>query len=286
MTTVRVPASTSNLGAGFDCLGLALGLWLEARLVEGNLVPVYQGTLEGLDPDHDIVTGLLREHLSDGFHLVLSSTIPVSRGLGSSAAAVVAGLALQHLIEGQTPLPDVIFQRGVQLEGHPDNVAAAVYGGLTLATPRPTVLPFHESLGIALTVPKVAIETRRARAILPNQVARQTAVGQAKRAAALVQGLVTGNGELLAFGMEDEIAVPSRKQLIQGFDPAVRAGLEAGAFGVTLSGSGSALVGIGPAHLSGHIADALTSALTRAGNAAYPLTPAVTLEGFSFAQSA
>lgn len=282
MTTVRVPASTSNLGAGFDCLGLALDLWLEAELVEGNLPPVYRGTLQGLDHDRDIVSGILREHLPNGSRLVLSSTIPVSRGLGSSAAAVVAGLTLQHLIEGQTPSRDAIFRRGVELEGHPDNVAAAVYGGLTLATPRPTVLALHESLGIALTVPNITVDTRRARAMLPNQVTRQTAVAQARRAAALIQGLVTGNGQLIAYGMEDVLAVPFRKQLIRGFEPAVRAGLEAGAFGVTISGSGSALVAIGPARLSADIADALTEGLGSAGSAAYPLTPAVTLEGFSF----
>lgn len=92
---VRVPASTSNLGAGFHCLGLALDLWLEARLVEGSGDPMYRGTLGGLDPAHDLIARALRaEGISNELHLEVRSEIPVGKGLGSSGAAVVAGLAL------------------------------------------------------------------------------------------------------------------------------------------------------------------------------------------------
>jgi homoserine kinase len=285
MITVRVPASTSNLGAGFDWLGLALDLWLEARIVEGDSPAAFTGTLAKLDPAHDIVTKILGESMPADHHLELSSDIPVSRGLGSSAAAVVAGLALERLVGKRVPSREQIFQRGARLEGHPDNVAPAVYGGLVLAGDRPTLLTFHDDLAVALAVPDTSVDTKRARALLPDRVARGVAVEQAKRAAALVQGLVTGNGELLSFGMEDELAVPCRRSLITGFDLAVRAGTKAGAYGVTISGSGSGLVAIGPKGRTERIATTMAEALTTAGNPAIPLAPLVSSSGFSVVHS-
>lgn len=279
MITVRVPASTSNLGAGFDCLGLALDIWLEATVVEGEGPPRYGGTLAGLRAEHDIVRTILGDATPPAAHLEVTSDIPVSRGLGSSAAAAVAGIALRELLGGRPPEPNAVYREAAAREGHPDNAAPAVYGGLVLAASRPRRLPFDERLGVALAVPERSVDTRAARAILPDELPRATAIAQASRAAALLLGLTQGDSELIAYGMDDRIAVPHRRQLIPGFDDAVIAGCAAGAYGVTLSGSGSTLVAVTPTERTGAAAAAMARALGAAGNPARPLSPAVVVEG-------
>jgi homoserine kinase len=270
---VRVPASTSNLGAGFDCLGLALDLWLEARLDPGAGPPRYRGTLAGLDPADDRIARLLTDRGAlEGFRLTVESAIPVGKGLGSSAAAVVAALALARLAAG-TPLDrDEIFREAAREEGHPDNAGPAVFGGLVLAAHRPTGLTLHPDITVALAIPQRGIETRSARDLLPPAVPRETAVAQAARHAALVLGLTRGDPDLIDFGMDDRIAVPHRRHLIPGFDAAVAAALAAGAYGATISGSGSALIALAQRADSDAVAHAMARELSRAGNPAAPLT--------------
>lgn len=277
---VRVPASTSNLGAGFDCLGLALDLWLEARLVPGTGAPRYAGALAGLDPDQDLTRRLLSERDAlAGHRLEVASAIPVGKGLGSSAAAIVAGLALARLALGDPFDRDAIYRGAAQEEGHPDNAGPAVFGGLVLAAHRPTRLTLHRDLAVALAVPDRALSTRAARDLLPPTVPREAAVGQAARSAALVLGLTWGDPDLIDFGMDDRIAVPHRRRLVPGFDAAVAAGLEAGAYGVTISGAGSALVAIVARTDVDAVADAMAHALARAGNPAAPLAAGVATDG-------
>lgn len=279
--SVRVPASTSNLGAGFDCLGLALDLWLVASLVEGSGPPLYSGTLAGIDPRQDLVARTLNGIVLNGKHLEIRSDIPVGKGLGSSAAAHVAGAALRQLVTGGTLDADAAFEHAASAEGHPDNAAPAAYGGLVLAAEKPRRLPLHASMAVALAVPDTGMNTQEARAILPRQVPRGTAIAQAARAAALVQGLLTGDRELVGFGMEDQLAVPHRKGLIPGYDAAVNAGLAAGAYGVTISGAGSSLLALTDTAGAPTVAKAMAEALTAAGNQATPLTPAVAAKGLT-----
>ena len=270
MITVRVPASTSNLGAGFDFLGLALNLWLEARLEDDRGEPVYQGTLADLDPDEDLMAGILLERdLLRGRRLVVSSNIPVGRGLGSSAAATVAAFALAGLDRDET------WREAAEREGHPDNVGPAGFGGLVLAAHKPTRLTLHRSIGIALAVPELIVSTRVARERLPLEVPRAMVIQQAQRAAALVHGLVSGDADLVDFGMDDRLAVPVRKDLIPGYDEAVSAGLDAGAWGVTISGAGSTLVSVTDVALVDGVAEAMAEALTEAGTVAIPMAPRV-----------
>lgn len=279
---IRVPASTSNLGAGFDCVGLALDLWLEARLLEGDGPPAFSGTLAKLDPKRDIIARTLQSAgLPSGWRLEVRSDIPVGKGLGSSGAAVVAGLALADLARGVELNRDRLLERATALEGHPDNVGPAIYGGLFLAGRRGGRLALHPSLAPAFGVPEVGIDTHQARARLPGEVGREVAIDQAARAASLVLGLTRGEPGLIAYGMEDQLAVPHRKALIKGFDAAVAAGREAGAYGVTISGAGSALLGIGPREAAPRVAAAMAEALTKAGNPAKPMTPAVAQVGLT-----
>jgi homoserine kinase len=281
---VRVPGSSSNLGAGFDCLGLALDLWLEARLEPGAGPPRYGGTLAGLDPVDDLTRRLLADRDAlEGYRLAVQSAIPIGKGLGSSAAAIVAGLALARLVLGHPFDRDAIFRGAAKEEGHPDNAGPAVYGGLVLAAQRPTKLTLHRDLAVALAIPEQAISTKTARDLLPGTVPRDTAVEQSARSAALVLGLTWGDPDLIDFGMDDRLAVPHRRQLIKGYDAAVAAALDVGAYGVTISGAGSALVAICAKADAAPVAGAMAEALTRQGSPAEPLAARVAQEGLTTA---
>ena len=258
--SLRVPASTSNLGAGFDCLGLALDLWLTVSLVKGDGAPAYTGTLPSLFPAEDLILKSM-DGVPLGFRLEAHSDIPVGVGLGSSAAATVAGLALADLVAGKKLDLDRVFRRAAAVEGHPDNAAPATYGGLILAAASPLKLKLHSSIAPAFAIPKKGIDTKKARAMLPNEVPKGVVISQAARAAALVLGLERGDASLIGFGMEDQLAVPHRKSLIEGFDAAVEAGKAAGAYGVTISGAGSALVAFAPKGKAGAVAKAMAVAL-------------------------
>ena len=203
----------------------------------------------------------------EGHRLVLRSEIPVANGLGSSAAATIAGIALAALVSGHSPDKDGVYQEAVRREGHPDNAGPAVYGGAVLAVrwsgptesndTEPRTIRLAESLGFGVAVPGQSINTADARKLLPDQVDRSIAVGQASRAAALVTGLQLGDGDLIAIGTEDLIAVPARSGLIKGYEAAYGAGVEAGAYGVTISGSGASLVGIAPRERAYSVAEAM-----------------------------
>ncbi|MDH3455829.1 MAG: homoserine kinase [Gemmatimonadota bacterium] len=279
MIGIRVPASTSNLGAGFDCLGLALDLWMHVRVVDGVGEPVYSGTVNGMDRRAEILMSVVGDALESKNHLEIHSEIPIAKGLGSSAAAAVAGFALRQLLHKQSLDRDAVYESAVDLEGHPDNAGAATYGGFVLAAPRPARLAFNRNLGVALAVPNVPIDTKAARQILPHDLPRDVTIRQASRAAALVLGLMNAEGDLIAYGMDDQIAVPLRKKLISGYDEAVAAGKEAGAYGVTISGSGSAVVAITPVEEVDAVAEAMAVGFGKAGNPAEPMTPEVTERG-------
>jgi homoserine kinase len=154
-----------------------------------------------------------------------------------------------------------------------------VYGGLVLAAHRPTHLALHGNIAVALAVPQHSIETAAARRLLPDTVLRNVVIEQAARAAALVTGLARGDGNLIGYGMQDQLAVQHRKDSISGFDDAVHAGRDAGAYGVTISGSGSTLLALAPPSAARDVARAMAEALDRSDNPATPLTPAVSEQG-------
>ncbi|HEY2824598.1 MAG TPA: homoserine kinase [Gemmatimonadales bacterium] len=276
MIKVRVPASTSNLGSGFDGVGIALDLWLEARLDPEPGHPVYSGTIARLPQGQDLIAKTLKAPAAlSQMHLAVVSSIPVGKGLGSSAASLCAAYALNQLANGKRLDKDAVFDLAFKAEGHPDNAGPAVYGGFIVAAEKPAKRPFNAKLGIALAVPDSSVDTKQARALLPEQVAREMVIAQARRCASLVIGLEHGDGDLIRYGMEDQLAVPLRKSLIKGFDAAVAEGVKAGAYGVTISGSGSSLVAVGPKEAAAAIAKAMADAFTAAGNKAVGLTPNV-----------
>jgi homoserine kinase len=280
---VRVPASTANLGAGFDCVGAAVDRCLTASVVvqpepEKGTTIQRGGTLAGLDvaAEEDwVVVGFRAaceaagRQAPDALRIRVSSTIPVARGLGSSAAAVVAGAAAAGGIVGFTLTDEQLLAACAEVEGHPDNVAAAIHGGAVLVVPGTSarVVPLTVARGLTLVfaVPNFEVTTRDARAVLPRELPHRTAAQAAARGAALVHGLATGEAEVLRVALDDVLHVPFRRSLIDGYDAVCGAAVAAGAFGATLSGSGSTLVAVAPERQAQGVAEAMRNAWEHQG---------------------
>lgn len=270
---VRVPASTSNLGAGFDCLGLALGLYLDVAYTpaERSALRIRRhGTLADIEGDDVLVRtfrgALHRRGLTAAGDFEASSEIPIARGLGSSAAAVVAGLALAAAVAGETIDLHATLAEAAGAEGHPDNAAPSLLGGLVGVTrgargdPLAFRLPLSGALGFAWAAPPVEVSTGNARAALPDVVPHTLAARALGRTAALVEGLAHADPDLLRAGFDDELHVPWRLPLIPAGREALRAAVDAGAIAATISGSGSGLLAVCPPGLEKVVATAMADA--------------------------
>ena len=273
---VRVPASTSNLGPGFDCLGAALSLYVEVQVVEQAEQHRF-GTLEGEAKHWPLEDNLLtkafdlgRDSTGGGFVFDVTSDVPISRGLGSSAAAVAAGLLLGAKVADSGASRDELLARGIAVEGHPDNIAPALLGGCRVCVPleggaRVFRQPVHSSLGWALAWPEVEVSTEVARSSLPKEVRFRDAVENPRRLALLLEGLRTGDGELLRHGIEDRLHAAYRLALVPGASRVLAAAREAGAYAATVSGSGSAHVALTPKDRAAEVAEAMASAWRERG---------------------
>lgn len=271
---VRVPCSTSNLGSGYDTLGLALTRYLRADLAPGpgTLSIEREGTLAGLDvpPAGDLLVAALTHGLAEagfeaGGHLRVRSEIPLERGLGSSAAALVAGFELARAVLGRAPDRPEAFRFACDHEGHGDNAAPCAMGGLVGVVrgpsgPRALALELSREVGFAYAAPSRGVSTAAARRALPKSLPHPKAVAGLGRITALVKGLAEADEELIRIGVEDELHVPYRLKLIEGAPAAIEAGYEAGAWAVTISGSGSGLLAICATDRSGAVASAMKAA--------------------------
>jgi homoserine kinase len=296
--SVRVPASTSNLGAGFDAVGMAVDRWLtvDARVdaSDAAVTITRAGTLVQVDCAHadDLIWRgfvaacvALRRTPPRGIALSAQSDIPVARGLGSSAAAVVAGALLANAtLDGD--LDDAaIIDVAASLEGHPDNVAPSTLGGAVLSVRTSghhyssATIAVHSSLRFVFLVPDFEVRTSVARAVLPATIPYDTAVNAAGRAAALIIGLQTADPNILAPALDDVLHVPFRRSLIRGYDSVITAAVAAGAFGATLSGSGSTIVAVAHTSIADAVRDAALSAWRSAGVNAEAFITAAELHG-------
>ena len=254
--TVRVPATTANLGPGFDSFGCALGLYntLTFREIQEGLsvtgcpeayqnrdnlaVRAYEAAMERLGRP---VAGL-------GLHI--EAEIPVSRGLGSSSAMILGGvLAANHLAGGTLTREDVL-EVGTELEGHPDNLAPALYGGLTASMmeggrPVTASFPLWEKLQFVVLIPDFPLSTAQAREVLPRQVDFQDAVFNVSRGALVLSALGSGDLDLLGRAMDDRLHQPYRRSLIPGIDLAEMAAYSSGAAAFCVSGAGPTCLALG-----------------------------------------
>ncbi len=278
---VKVSASTSNLGPGFDLAGLAIDRFLEVELRAGATRAETQLELgTGCEdwpsaPSNRLVRAFHEAALRRGidpraFTLAVRSEIPVGRGFGSSGAASVAGVLLADSLAATRASRDALLAECIALEGHPDNATPALLGGFTLSfldRGRAIVIEseVHESLGFAIAWPDAVLETEHARKILPQSVPFADAVENPRRLAALLAGLRRADRELLAAGSQDRLHERHRLPLIRGGKEALEAAREAGAFAAMISGSGSGMFAICELGAEARIAAALQRGFESAG---------------------
>jgi homoserine kinase len=281
--TVFAPGSTSNLGPGFDCLGLAFsgkGDRVTARRASrpGVHIESCSDARVPLDSARNTAgiaaAAVLRDHPDLGVELALVKGLPLSGGMGGSAASAVAGAmavdALFHLRRSRQQLLEAALEAEAAVAGrHADNVAPSLLGGavIVLRVDPVEVVPVrvHPSLTLVLVTPAYEVRTQEARRVLPDVVPRGGAVAQAAHLGALVLALERGDLALLRRAAEDHIAEPARAPLYPGYPEARAAGLIAGAATVTMSGAGPTVVALAPRASRGAVGEALRAAFARAG---------------------
>jgi homoserine kinase len=270
MLRARVPATSANLGPGFDTLGLALDLHLEVHLTPAERDAfVYRGNGSVPDePDNLVHRGFRAVHQAVGretppVRFEVDNPIPLARGLGSSSAALVAGAALADAMLGEPLGKDGVFRVAARLEGHPDNVAPAVYGGFTVSAAdddgeyRTVSLALPPAWRLVFGVPTFELGTAAARAALPERYDRADVILTSSRTALWVAAVATGDAELLRTAALDVVHQPFRAPLVPGLLETTRRLRAAGAAAAFLSGAGPT---IGVVTDEGHL-EACTAAL-------------------------
>jgi len=237
---VRVPASSANLGPGFDVLAAALGVWMELEVEDTGRFEVRTELAIARDARNLCVRGFTTLRPADGVRFTIRSDIPLSGGLGTSAAAYVAGLAAADALNGGGA---DLLAAAARLEGHPDNAAAALAGGFVVCAGGSAArLDPPAGLEAVLVVPSRTLRTAKARAALPPEVPMGDAVFNIGRASLLVLGLARGDLDLVAQGLEDRLHQPRRASLYpRSMELVERAG-EYGALGATISGAGPSVL--------------------------------------------
>jgi homoserine kinase len=275
---VRVPASSANLGPGFDSFALALPLLAEFELRPAKAWSVtVDGDGGGIPPDDEnlFVVAARATAKAAGRELVAQhvtqrSAIPIARGLGSSAAAIVGGAVATNALLGEPFDRRTLLRIASEVEGHADNVAAALYGAFTVALPDEggpvaTRLVFPRAWRICLLIPGRPLSTEEARAILPSQVSRDDAVFNVAHGAALIAAVMRADGALLALAMADRLHQAARTQLVPALGEIIAAAREAGAFGAALSGAGPSVLAVAPTRLAARVVSAMEESAAAAG---------------------
>ncbi|MDP8901996.1 MAG: homoserine kinase [Actinomycetota bacterium] len=281
MISVRVPATSANLGPGYDAVGLALSLGMRISLDRARHPEIeVSGTGEDLvprGPEHPAYRAarFVAEVVGEPdvhFRLVQENDIPPTRGLGGSAAALVGGaVAANELFGGQIAAPDLL-NIVCELDGHPDNAAPALLGGLVIGTLTPAGISAvrlePKDLAAAVAVPDFAVSTTAARRALPEHVPHRDAVFNVGRSGLLLGALATGEYGLLRVAMQDKLHQPYRAHLVPGLEGVIDTALTHGAHGACLSGSGPTVLAFTPRELAPSVAAAMKKTFEARGTTA------------------
>lgn len=278
--TVTVPATTANLGPGFDCIGAALTLYNQfqfSRLAPGSN-PVVEIAVTGVEAarvktdDTNLAYQSftkLYQHIGQAVPPVcmeIQLGVPLARGLGSSATAIVGGLLGANLLAGQPLDAEDLMGLAIALEGHPDNVVPALIGGCQLAafvaekTWSICDIPWHKDVVPVVAIPDFELSTAEARSVLPVHYSRADAIFNISHLGLLVRGLETGQADWLQAALRDRIHQPYRQTLIRGYAAVETAAKAAGAYGLVISGAGPTLLAIAPAEQTQAVKTAMAAA--------------------------
>jgi homoserine kinase len=261
MPTIRVPATTANIGPGFDCLGAALTLYNQFKFTLSPKEPL-KITATGIEADRVATddSNLVYQafckffaHLGQmppAVQIDIAMEVPLARGLGSSATAIVGGLVGANLLAGSPLSQDEIMHLAIAIEGHPDNVVPALMGGCRLAASgvdrawEICELNWHSDLVPIVAIPNFELSTAEARRVLPLDYSRADAIFNTAHLGLLVRGLETANANWLKAALQDQIHQPYRQTLIRGYEAVRSASLSAGAYGMVISGAGPTLLAL------------------------------------------
>lgn len=253
---VQVPASTANLGPGFDTLGMALNLyaWIEMGIAEETRIHLYGNQMVGVPDDKsNLVYKAAQQVFEEAgvyypeLEISMHSDIPLTRGLGSSASAIVGGMVAANALTGNKLSKDTLFQMATRLENHPDNVGASLFGGLVIAVwdgGRAEYIRVEpdQRLEVLVVIPEFQLSTEKARDVLPNHVSMKDAVFNVGHSSLLVAALCTGKLEMIKPAMKDALHQPYRTALIPGMSAILQEADRHGALGAALSGAGPTLL--------------------------------------------
>ena len=315
--TVTVPATTANLGAGFDCIGAALSLHNQfqfSRLASVDLPADRPLVIKATGAEAERIIAdesnlayqaflKLYQQIDQSpppIQLAIGLEIPLARGLGSSATAIVGGLVGANALAGSPLSRSEVMQLAIGMEGHPDNVVPALIGGCQLAAANPASslgdrpklawticdVPWHETVVPVIAIPNFELSTAEARRVLPASYSRADAIFNIAHLGLLLRGLTTGRADWIKAALHDRIHQPYRQTLIRGYASVQSEALKAGAYGLVISGAGSTLLALAAKSEAIAVEAAMVAAWTAEGISVETRVLQLDLEGAVLKESA
>ncbi len=295
-TTIIVPGTTANLGVGFDCLGAALTIYNEFQfsLAEGKhdlniTVQGEEADRVATDNSNLVYQSFLKfyQHLDrvpPTVEIVIKLGVPLARGLGSSATAIVAGLLGANQLAGNPLSDEEIRDLAIAIEGHPDNVVPALLGNCQLSVGETgnwqiCEIPWHQDIIPVVAIPNFELSTQEARSVLPTNYSRSDSIFNISRMGLLLRGLATNNQAWLSMALEDKLHQPYRQELIRGYDKLKATAIAAGAYGMVISGAGPTLLALCDRGKENAVVSAMSEAWLQEGVNAKVLSLALENQG-------
>ncbi len=274
---VKVPATTANLGAGFDTFGLALSLYNEFIVEESDSIEIETFPKNEFleNPENNLFVQVLKKACEEkgktfhGVKLKQINNVPVARGLGSSATAIVGAVLISAFVNKKELSDDEFFKIAYQFEPHPDNLLPAWKGGFTIALMDKEKtyyqkLDFPEEIKAVVAIPDFQLSTEEARRVLPKEISLSDGIFNVQRASLFVSAVLKKRYDLIKIAMDDRFHQPYRKKLIPGFDNIVQSAIENGALGSSLSGAGPTILALATENFD-KIGQAMVSAFEKEG---------------------